>query len=49
MAEGFRVVPMTLERGTLSVLRGVREFAQALRIIRAERPSMCIALRCGRS
>jgi glycosyltransferase involved in cell wall biosynthesis len=47
MAEGFRVVPMTLERGTLSVLRGVREFAQAFRIVRAERPSVvhCIALR----
>jgi glycosyltransferase involved in cell wall biosynthesis len=46
-AAGLRVTPMTVERGALSPLRGVREFVQALRIVRAERPSVvhCIALR----
>ncbi len=46
-AEGIRVVPMTGERGTLSPLRAMRDFVQALRIIRAERADIvhCIAMR----
>jgi glycosyltransferase involved in cell wall biosynthesis len=46
-AEGIRVVAMTGQRGTLSPLRGMRDFMQALRIVRAERADIvhCIALR----
>jgi glycosyltransferase involved in cell wall biosynthesis len=46
-AEGFRVVPMAGERGTLSLMRSVRDFIQAFRIVRAEHADIvhCIALR----
>ena len=46
-AAGLRVVPVSGERGTLSLLRGVRDFMQALRVVRAERADIvhCIALR----
>jgi glycosyltransferase involved in cell wall biosynthesis len=46
-AEGIRVVAMTGERGTLSPVRGVQDFMQALRIVRAERADIvhCVALR----
>jgi glycosyltransferase involved in cell wall biosynthesis len=46
-AEGIRIIPMTGERGTLSPLRAMREFVQALRIIRAERADIvhCITMR----
>ncbi len=46
-AEGFRVVAVTGRRGTLNVVRGARDFIQALRIVRAERADVvhCIALR----
>jgi len=46
-AEGLRVVAVSGERGTLSPVRGVRDFMQALRIVRAERADIvhCIALR----
>jgi hypothetical protein len=46
-AEGFRVIPVSGERGSLSLLRGMRDFRQAFAIVRAERPSIvhCISLR----
>ena len=38
-AEGFRVIPVSGERGSLSLLRGMRDFRPAFAIVRAERPS----------
>ena len=45
--KGFRVVPVDGRRGSLSLLQGKREFVQAFRIVRAERPDIvhCISLR----
>jgi glycosyltransferase involved in cell wall biosynthesis len=46
-AEGVRVVPLDVERKSLAPLEGIRNFARARKIVRAERPDIvhCIALR----
>ena len=46
-AEGFRVIAVEVERGSLSLMRLLAEFSQTRRIIRAESPDIvhCIALR----
>src|SRR5262249_54928795 len=44
---GVRVVPLDVERKSLAPLEGIRNFARARKIVRAERPDIvhCIALR----
>jgi glycosyltransferase involved in cell wall biosynthesis len=46
-AEGFSVIAMEGRRGSFSPLRGLRDFFQAFKIVRAERADIvhCIALR----
>src|ERR1700719_650091 len=46
-AEGFSVIAMESRRGSFSPLRSLRDFFQALKIVRAERADIvhCIALR----
>jgi len=46
-AEGFRLIPLDLERTNLGPLEAVRNIAQMRSVIRAERPDIvhCIALR----
>jgi glycosyltransferase involved in cell wall biosynthesis len=46
-AEGFRVIPLEIERRSLGLREGFRNFLQAWRIGRTERPDIvhCIALR----
>jgi glycosyltransferase involved in cell wall biosynthesis len=46
-AEGFRLVPLDNERGSMGLAEALRYVRQAYRIIRAERPDVvhCIALR----
>jgi hypothetical protein len=46
-AEGFRVIPIESKRGSVSVLRGLRDFVQSYKILCDERANVvhCIALR----
>jgi hypothetical protein len=46
-AEGFSVIAIESRRGSFSPLRSLRDFFQALKIVRAERADImhCIALR----
>lgn len=46
-AEGISVIPIESERGSASVLTGLRDFVQLLKIVRRERADIvhCIALR----
>jgi glycosyltransferase involved in cell wall biosynthesis len=46
-AEGFSVLPMESKRGSFSPLRSLRDFFQALKVVRKERADIvhCIALR----
>jgi len=46
-AEGLKVIPLEVERGSLGPLEGFRNLARAIKIVRSERPDVvhCIALR----
>src|SRR5271169_583699 len=46
-AEGFSVIPIEGKRGSFSPLRSLRDFFQALKVVREERADIvhCIALR----
>lgn len=48
VAEGLEVVPLTTRRGNLGIVRGVRDFVQILKIVRAQRADVvhCISLQC---
>ena len=46
-AEGFSLIPIESERGSVSLMRSLRDFSQLFRIVRRERADIvhCIALR----
>jgi glycosyltransferase involved in cell wall biosynthesis len=46
-AEGFSLIPIKSERGSVSLMRSLRDFSQLFRIVRRERADIvhCIALR----